>query len=121
MFIVTNSFLLFFDIDIESYFKGIIAIIFAIIINTFLRLTKRVSIKDKLIRHGYYLGIFGFISEISRLRLKSNSSVIMTQNDSLHYDIVVESNDERIVLNSLPNKNPAKEELERIKKLIYKY
>jgi hypothetical protein len=85
-----------------------------------LNFEKKVRIEKSKIIKGTYNGIFGFIKIEKQFTIDSITEVIMVQNPKEYFEIKVITADDEMIIDTYPNRNPAKEEFERIEKIVKK-
>jgi hypothetical protein len=89
------------------------------ILSSFLNISNVVLINKKEIKKGLYISTFGFVKIKEHIDLKEVKEVILSQNTQLRYDIILTSKtNKQVILKTLANKNPAVEELSKIKSIL---
>ena len=85
---------------------------------TLLNFEKEVRIEKSNLIKGNYNKVFGFVRIEKQFKIDSITDIVLFQNPKEHFEIQIISTDDEMIINTFPNKNPAKEELERIKTII---
>ncbi|MFT7051213.1 MAG: hypothetical protein ACJAZK_001816 [Psychroserpens sp.] len=84
---------------------------------TLITMSRRVSIVNGEIVKGIHVFVFVFKKE--RFPLAEIDDVMLNQNDDLYYEIVAKSKKHSdFIISKFPNKNPARKQLELIKRQI---
>lgn len=83
-----------------------------------LNFEKKVRIEKSKITKGTYNGIFGFIKIEKQFAIDSSTEVIMVQNPKEYFEIKIITADDEMIIDTYPNRNPAKEEFERIDNIV---
>ncbi|WP_243471862.1 hypothetical protein [Winogradskyella sp. MH6] len=94
----------------------IISYIFIVFILGLIKLSNRTSIYNGFVIKEIYSNFFGTLKTIKKFRVSEIEEIFLNQNDELYFEITAKmKNNEKFILNKLPNKNPALKELELIK------
>ena len=103
----------------NSAISGLTSLIISYLFYQILVSTRSVDLKDEIITKGVYIFPFGYIKKYYQIPISDIDDLIIKQNEKLYYQILIKlKNNSTYVLKSIPNKNPALKEMERIKKLL---
>ena len=111
-----------FDIFIfedNSFVSGILSFVIGYLLYQVLKSSRSVNLKDDVITKGIYIFPFGYIKKEFQIPISNIDNLIIKQNEKLYYQILIQANDNSsYVLKSIPNKNPALKEMDRVKKVL---
>lgn len=79
---------------------------------------KTVKIENSQIIKGNYNRIFGFVKIDKKISLTEISDVILSQDSQNYFELKVVAKNDEMVIDTMPNRIPAMDELKRIENLI---
>ncbi|MDC9723998.1 MAG: hypothetical protein PSN34_14675 [Urechidicola sp.] len=103
----------------NSVLSGLVSLVISYLFYQILISSRSVNLKDEIITKGIYIFPLGYIKKHYQIPISDIDDIIIKQNEKLYYQILIQSKDDTTyLLKSIPNKNPALKEMERIKKIL---
>lgn len=108
-------------LKLDWYLSIPLTFLFSIFLYTLIDFSHVVRIENSMLKSGIYHQFFGFVKLKKQFFLYNIQEIEIVQNQDKYFEIVAFSSDDQIIVKTMPNKNPAQEELERIRQLFKNY
>ena len=99
--------------------RAVVSFVITIVIYKLIKMSRTIILKNDIITKGIFISPIGIVKSSFKIPLITIDEIFIEQKQNKYFGIFIQTKDNiKHELTAIPNRNPAKEELERIKQLL---